>query len=108
MPPRRYFRGRGLPCRDQHGTAVIVGAAMLNAVKVQRKNISDIRLVVNGAGAAAIACSRLLVGLGVSEDNIVMCDSRGVIYKGRPGLNKQKEQAQTQDFRRGTALSAPL
>jgi len=77
---------------DQHGTAVIVGAAMLNAVKVQRKNISDIRLVVNGAGAAAIACSRLLVGLGVSEDNIVMCDSRGVIYKGRPGLNKQKEQ----------------
>jgi len=50
---------------DQHGTAVIVGAAMLNAVKVQRKNISDIRLVVNGAGAAAIACSRLLVGLGV-------------------------------------------
>lgn len=52
---------------DQHGTAVIVGAAMLNAVKVQRKNISDIRLVVNGAGAAAIACSRLLVGLGVSR-----------------------------------------
>lgn len=77
---------------DQHGTAVIVAAAMLNAVQVQRKNIAEIRVVVNGAGAAAIACTRLLEGIGVSPARIIMCDSRGVIYRGRPGLNAEKER----------------
>ena len=75
---------------DQHGTAVIVAAAMINALMVQEKNIADIRLAVNGAGAAAIACTKLLVALGVRKENIVMCDSRGAIRTDREGLNEQK------------------
>lgn len=80
---------------DQHGTAVIVAAAMINALLVQRKKISDIRLVVNGAGAAAMACTRLLVSLGVKRDNIIMCDSRGVIRLDRPGLGDAKREFAT-------------
>ena len=75
---------------DQHGTAVIVAAAMINALLVQNKNIGNVRVVVNGAGAAAIACTKLLVALGVKMENIVMCDSKGVISKSRNGLNEQK------------------
>ncbi|MDE6198108.1 MAG: NADP-dependent malic enzyme, partial [Muribaculaceae bacterium] len=75
---------------DQHGTAVIVGAALLNALIVQNKRIEDIRLTVNGAGAAAIACTKLLEALGVRHDNIVMCDSKGVIRADRGSLNPQK------------------
>ncbi len=77
---------------DQHGTAVISGAALINALKVQNKAIEDVRLVVNGAGAAAIACTRLMIALGVDPAKVVMCDSHGVIYKGRAGLNPEKEQ----------------
>lgn len=77
---------------DQHGTAVIAGAALINALIVQKKEIGDIRLVVNGAGAAAIACTRLMISLGVDPDKIVMCDSHGVIYKGRAGVNSVKEE----------------
>lgn len=77
---------------DQHGTAVISGAALINALKVQNKAIEDVRLVVNGAGAAAIACTRLMIALGVDPAKVVMCDSHGVIYKGRAGLNLEKEQ----------------
>src|SRR5476649_2854636 len=68
---------------DQHGTAIIVGAAVENALRVVEKSISDVRLVVSGAGAAAIACLNLLVALGLKSHNIVACDSRGVIFKGR-------------------------
>ncbi|MCM1067860.1 MAG: malate dehydrogenase [Muribaculaceae bacterium] len=75
---------------DQHGTAVIVGAAMLNALKVQNKRIEDIRLVVNGAGAAAIACTKLLLSLGLRRERVVMCDSKGAIRTDRPGLSEQK------------------
>ncbi|MDE6395968.1 MAG: NADP-dependent malic enzyme, partial [Muribaculaceae bacterium] len=64
---------------DQHGTAIITGAALLNALELQKKEIQDIRLVVNGAGAAAIACTNLFIELGVKPENILMCDSKGVI-----------------------------
>lgn len=77
---------------DQHGTAVIVGASLINALEVQGKNISDIRMVVNGAGAAAIACTRLMVRLGVRVENVVMCDSKGAITTSRPSLSLQKAE----------------
>jgi malate dehydrogenase (oxaloacetate-decarboxylating)(NADP+) len=68
---------------DQHGTAIISGAALLNALEVVDKNISEIKLVVNGAGASAVACTRFYISLGVKRENIVMCDKEGVIRKDR-------------------------
>lgn len=68
---------------DQHGTTIICTAAVLNGLRVVEKNISDVRLVVSGAGATSIACLNFLVALGLKKHNIVVCDSRGVIYKGR-------------------------
>jgi len=68
---------------DQHGTAIISTAAILNGLRVVEKNLSDVRMVVSGAGAAAIACMNLLVALGMQKHNIVVCDSKGVIYKNR-------------------------
>ncbi|GKW25890.1 NADP-dependent oxaloacetate-decarboxylating malate dehydrogenase [Pectobacterium polonicum] len=68
---------------DQHGTAIICTAAVLNGLRVVEKKISDVRLVVSGAGAASIACLNLLVALGLQKHNIVVCDSRGVIFHGR-------------------------
>ncbi|MFK8137529.1 MAG: NADP-dependent malic enzyme [Bdellovibrionales bacterium] len=77
---------------DQHGTAIVSGAALLNAVGLQGKTMENIRLVVNGAGASAQACARLFLGLGVKPESLLMCDSRGVIYEGRTdGMNKYKE-----------------
>ncbi|EJG5387580.1 NADP-dependent oxaloacetate-decarboxylating malate dehydrogenase [Salmonella enterica] len=76
---------------DQHGTAIISTAAILNGLRVVEKNISDVRMVVSGAGAAAIACMNLLVVLGMQKHNIVVCDSKGVIYKGRePNMAETK------------------
>ncbi len=68
---------------DQHGTAIICTAAVLNGLRVVKKQISDVRLVVSGAGASAIACLNLLVALGLKRENITACDSKGVIYQGR-------------------------
>jgi len=68
---------------DQHGTAIIVGAAVINALKVVGKQIAQVKLVCSGAGAAAIACLDLLVGLGLNPENVLVCDSKGVIYRGR-------------------------
>ncbi|MBQ4788293.1 NADP-dependent oxaloacetate-decarboxylating malate dehydrogenase [Pectobacterium versatile] len=68
---------------DQHGTAIICTAAVLNGLRVVEKYLSDVRLVVSGAGAASIACLNLLVALGLQKHNIVVCDSRGVIFHGR-------------------------
>jgi malate dehydrogenase (oxaloacetate-decarboxylating)(NADP+) len=68
---------------DQHGTAIIVGAAITNGLKVVGKDVSKVRLVCSGAGAAAIACLDLLVKLGLKRENIIVCDSKGVIYEGR-------------------------
>ncbi len=84
---------------DQHGTAIISGAGLLNALEIQGKKIGDIRLVVNGAGAAAISCTRLYVQLGVKKENVVMCDSKGVIRADRGNLNEQKREfATTRDL----------
>lgn len=77
---------------DQHGTAIISGAGLLNALELNGKNIGDIRVVVNGAGAAAISCARFYRSLGVKREHILMCDSKGVIYEGRAGLNSEKQE----------------
>lgn len=84
---------------DQHGTAIISSAALINALKLQEKSIGIVRLVVNGAGAAAIACTRLFCELGLRHENIVMCDSHGVIRKDRGSLTPIKaEFATTRDL----------
>jgi malate dehydrogenase (oxaloacetate-decarboxylating)(NADP+) len=70
---------------DQHGTAIISAAALLNGLELVGKDIASVKLAVSGAGAAAIACLDVMVGLGVSRDNIFVCDSKGVIFEGRPG-----------------------
>src|SRR5690606_18929060 len=68
---------------DQHGTAIISAAALINSCHLQKKELNKIRVVFNGAGAAAVACGRLFKLLGVPGEHIIMCDSKGVIYKGR-------------------------
>ena len=80
---------------DQHGTAIISAAGLLNALELQGKKIGDIQLVVNGAGAAAIACTNLYIELGVRRENIVMCDSKGVITSSRTDLNDMKRSFAT-------------
>lgn len=78
---------------DQHGTAIIVAAAILNWLKISNRKITDIKLVANGAGAAAIACLNLLVSLGMPKDNIIVCDRSGVVYKGRKeSMDPEKER----------------
>jgi malate dehydrogenase (oxaloacetate-decarboxylating)(NADP+) len=78
---------------DQHGTAIISAAGIINALLLLDKKIEEIRLVVNGAGAAAIACANLVISLGLRPENLIMCDTKGVIYKGRTeGMNKYKER----------------
>jgi len=78
---------------DQHGTAIISGAALLNGLELVGKNIGDVRVVFNGAGAAGIACATLYETLGVKREHVILCDSKGVVYKGRPeGMNKYKER----------------
>src|SRR5947209_2899636 len=84
---------------DQHGTAIITGAALLNAVFLADKRLEEVRVVFNGAGASAIACASHAIRLGVAREHIIMCDSHGVIYEGRTqGMNRWKEQyaAQTE------------
>ncbi|MCB9915168.1 MAG: NADP-dependent malic enzyme [Planctomycetes bacterium] len=77
---------------DQHGTALITGAALLNGLELAGKKMSEVRVVVNGAGAAAIACSNYVMSLGIAREKIMMCDSKGVIYAGRTeGMNAYKE-----------------
>ena len=75
---------------DQHGTAIISAAGLLNALEVNGKNISDVKVVVNGAGAAAISCTKLYIALGVKKENVVMLDSRGVISTERTNLTPEK------------------
>jgi malate dehydrogenase (oxaloacetate-decarboxylating)(NADP+) len=77
---------------DQHGTAIISGAGLINALEITGKKINEIKLVVCGAGAAAISCSRLYVSLGVKKENIVMVDTKGVINNKRKDLNKYKQE----------------
>ena len=76
---------------DQHGTAIISSAALLNALELVGKKMEDIRIVVNGAGASANSCAKLAIALGVKPNNMIMCDTKGVIYKGRvEGMNPYK------------------
>ena len=76
---------------DQHGTAIISAAALLNALELVNKNIKDVKIVVSGAGAAAIACTKLYISFGAQLKNIFMTDSKGVINKSREGLSKEKK-----------------
>ena len=78
---------------DQHGTAIISGAALLNAAEINGKKIADMKAVYNGAGASGIACAKFHISLGIKPENVIMCDSKGVIYKGRTeGMNEYKEE----------------
>ncbi len=77
---------------DQHGTAIISSAALLNALEIVGKKIDDVVVVVNGAGAAAISCTRLYIALGLRRENVIMCDSKGVLNKDRKGLDSIKAE----------------
>lgn len=78
---------------DQHGTAIITAAGMINAAHITKRDFANMKVVVNGAGAAAIACIELLKMMGISHQNVILCDTRGVIYKGRTdGMNEWKEK----------------
>jgi len=89
---------------DQHGTAIISGAALINALELTNRNIADAKAVFCGAGAAGHACAQLYMALGVRQENILMVDSKGVIYKGRTeGMNKYKEDFAVETNRRTLA-----
>ena len=75
---------------DQHGTAIITTAALINALDISKKKVSDVRIVVNGAGASAIACANLFKKIGIKKENIIMLDRKGVIYKGRDNIDQFK------------------
>ncbi|HEY5825870.1 MAG TPA: malic enzyme-like NAD(P)-binding protein, partial [Cyclobacteriaceae bacterium] len=77
---------------DQHGTAIISSAGLLNALDIVGKKIQDVVLVVNGAGAAAVSCSKLYLALGLKKENLIMCDSKGVINKDRTNLDENKSE----------------
>ena len=81
---------------DQHGTAIISSAALLNALVVTNKKIEDVRIVISGAGAAAVSCTRLYKAFGAKAENIVMCDSKGVIHKSRENLSPEKLEFATE------------
>ncbi len=89
---------------DQHGTAIISGAALLNALEIIGKDIKKVKLVVSGAGASAIACTKYYISLGVDPKNVLLTDSKGVIYKGRTeGMNEFKEEFACETDRRTLA-----
>jgi malate dehydrogenase (oxaloacetate-decarboxylating)(NADP+) len=77
---------------DQHGTAIISGAALLNALEINGKDIGELKVVVNGAGASAISCSRFYISLGVRPENLIMVDSKGVLHKERNDINSLKQK----------------
>lgn len=91
---------------DQHGTAIIVGAAVLNALRLVKKKIEDVKLVTSGAGAAAIACLDILVSLGLKKEHIIATDQQGVIYKDRPGKMDPFKQKYTTDAKIRTLTEA--
>ncbi len=80
---------------DQHGTAIITGAALLNALELSAKNINDVKVIYNGAGAAAISCAKIMLALGVQKSNLIMCDSKGVIRTDSPNLDITKQEFAT-------------
>ncbi|WP_287438388.1 malic enzyme-like NAD(P)-binding protein [Reinekea sp.] len=91
---RRLIESCDIPIMhdDQHGTAIVTVAGMLNALEIQGKDIATAKMVCLGAGAAAISCARLLVAAGMNKDNVIMIDRTGVIYTGREGVNQYKAE----------------
>ena len=91
---RRLVKELDIPVMhdDQHGTAIISSAGMINAIQLANKKLEDVKIVVSGAGAAAMACTRLIMSLGAKKENIVMCDSTGVINAAREDINKYKKE----------------
>ena len=86
---------------DQHGTAIVCLAGLINALKIANKEIANIKLVLNGAGAAGMACIKLMTNYGVKKENVIVCDTRGVIYRGRTeGMNEYKEEFAAQTDKR--------
>ena len=78
---------------DQHGTAIVCLAGLINALQISGKNIETVKVVLNGAGAAGIACIKLMTNYGIKKENVIVCDTKGVIFKGRTvGMNAQKEE----------------
>jgi len=77
---------------DQHGTAIVVAAALLNALKIVKKDIAEIKIAMNGAGAAGVSIAKHLINMGATAGNIIMCNSRGSIYEGKPGLNSEIQE----------------
>ncbi len=89
---------------DQHGTAVVVAAALENALLLQQKQIEDIRVVMNGAGAASLAIARFLISFGLPKEHLILCDTKGVVYEGRTeNMNPYKEQFAAQTDARSLA-----
>src|SRR6476469_3896833 len=88
---------------DQHGTAIITAAGLINACYLTKRKLSEVKVVVNGAGAAAIACTELVKAMGVRGDNVIMCDRKGVIYKGRTDLDQWKSAHAVETDRRNLA-----
>ncbi|HCF58266.1 MAG TPA: NADP-dependent malic enzyme, partial [Myxococcales bacterium] len=89
---------------DQHGTAIISGAALLNAVELAGKSLSQVRVVVSGAGASALACASFYVLLGVSRENLMLVDTKGVVFAGRTaGMNEHKARVAAKTSRRTLA-----
>ena len=76
---------------DQHGTAIVTAAAIINGLQLVNKKIEDVNLVASGAGAAALACLNLLISLGMRRENVLLCDSRGVVYAGRENVDESKQ-----------------
>lgn len=91
---------------DQHGTAIISSAALINAVELSNKKIGDIKLVINGAGASANSCAKMYIAVGVKKENILMLDSKGVIHKGRTDLDKYKAFFATEKTDKNTLTEA--
>ena len=88
---------------DQHGTAIITAAGLINACHLTGRKMSEVKVVVNGAGAAAIACTELIKAMGVRGDNVILCDRKGVIYKGRTDLDQWKSAHAVETDRRNLA-----
>src|SRR3546814_13725253 len=84
---------------DQHGTAIITAAGFINALALNGRDLAEVKVVINGAGAAGIACAELIKAMGVPHDKVLLCDTRGVIYQGRQqGMHQWKASS---DERRG-------
>ena len=77
---------------DQHGTAIVVAAALLNALKIVKKDMAEIKIAMSGAGAAGVSIAKHLINMGATAGNIIMCNSRGTIYEGKPGLNSEIQE----------------